>query len=84
MVCHKNYDPCNCNGNGIEFEIGEYVPMVISDLPVYDGALTVAPNTTAQTLQTAGHALAGDVTVLPIPFAEVPNDTGIGAVIGGV
>lgn len=58
--------------------------MVISDIPTYDGAFTVNPNTTVQTLQTAGHALGGNVVVNPIPFVEVPNDTGIGAVIGGV
>lgn len=82
--CHNNYNPCTCTGNGIDFEIGEYVPMVISDIPTYDGALTVNPNTTVQTLQTAGHAMGGNVVVNPIPFVEVPNDTGIGAVIGGV
>lgn len=51
----------------IAFGASEYVPMVPIPLPEYDGPYEVTPTSAAQTLPTAGLAMAADLTVAPIP-----------------
>ena len=54
----------------------EYIPMVVSDLPEYEGPYTATPAWDAQTLATAHRAMSEDLTVLEIQKLEAPNDAG--------
>jgi hypothetical protein len=49
----------------------------------YNGAYTVTPKTTAQTLETADKVMRADVDVKAIPTYEVSNDKGTTVYIGG-
>lgn len=49
----------------------------------YDGAYTVIPKTSAQTLETADKVMRADVDVKAIPTYEVSNDKGTTVYIGG-
>lgn len=46
------------------------------ELPKYSGETEVTPATTAQTLATAQKLMANDVTINPIPYYEVGNNSG--------
>lgn len=45
----------------------EYVPMVPTPLPEYEGPYEVTPTAVAQVLPTSGLAMTADLTVAPIP-----------------
>lgn len=45
-------------------------------LPWYDGAYTVIPKPTEQTLETRNKSMRDDVTVEQIPYSEVTNPSG--------
>lgn len=54
------------------------------ELPVYEGAFVVTPDTEDQTLATARTYLDADIRVEKIPYAEVTNNAGgMTATIGG-
>lgn len=46
------------------------------DIPVYKGAYTVVPNTSDQTLETAGMLMEQDTLIKEIPFSVVSNNVG--------
>ena len=72
-------DMCACN---IDFEVGEYARMVVTELPDYTGATTVTPSKQTQTLETANTAVHSDITVEAIPYDEVEAATPVISVNG--
>ena len=64
------------------FEVDEYAPMVITDLPTYEGAVSVVPGIEAQTLETANTAVRSNITIAAIPYSETPNQYGTTVTIG--
>lgn len=50
----------------------------------YEGEVTVTPTGVAQVLPTREKVLTDNVTIEAIPYAEVPNDTGITVYIGEI
>lgn len=52
---------------GIDYDIGEYLPVVYTDAPTYDGPYEVTPSNKAQALPTGGKAMSNDVIIGPIP-----------------
>lgn len=67
----------------IEYEIDEYAPMLVSDLPAYTGATTFTPSSESQTVATNGTAMHDDITVNAIPYTEQANQYGTTVEIGG-
>ena len=65
------------------FEVEDYAPMVMTDLPDYSGATTVTPSMDAQTLETANTALHDNITVEAIPYDEVEAATPVISVDSG-
>lgn len=51
----------------ITFSSDEYIRMVVSEWPDYDGPTEVTPSSSAQTLATSGTVLHADVVVAAIP-----------------
>ena len=51
----------------ITFGSDEYVRMVVTEYPDYDGPTEVTPSSSAQTLATSGTVLHADVVVAAIP-----------------
>lgn len=51
----------------VEWGAGEYIKVVAGDVPRYDGPYTVTPSAEAQTLDTSGMVMTGNLTVNPIP-----------------
>jgi hypothetical protein len=78
---HITLDPDTCVSN-IEFEIGEYSPMFLTDLPDYMGETTVTPSMETQTLETANKAVHDNVVVEAIPYDEVEAATPVITVDG--
>ena len=64
------------------FEVDEYAPMYITDLPMYEGAVTVVPTTEAQTLETENTAVRSNITIAAIPYTETANEYGTTVTIG--
>lgn len=46
------------------------------EYPVYDGDYEITPQVLEQVLETEGHVMIDDVTVLEIPLTEVSNPYG--------
>lgn len=60
------------------FGVSQYIPMVGSDAPEYEGDYEVVPLAYASTtLDTANKLLRQDVTVTEIPYQETSNESGI-------
>lgn len=51
----------------ISFSSDEYIRMVVTEWPDYDGPTEVTPSGAAQTLATSGTVLHADVVVAAIP-----------------
>lgn len=69
--------------NEIELSVDEY-RYVEEKIPEYTGVTNVIPATFEQTLATADLHVMNDITVEPIPYAEVSNlHGGYTAIIGG-
>lgn len=54
----------------------EYIPMVVSDLPEYEGAYTATPSWQEQTLATANRVMREDFEIEAIVKLEAPNESG--------
>lgn len=55
-----------------------------AELPVYDGAYSVTPAVSEQTLETAQTFVDADIRIEKIPYSEVSNNSGgMTATIGG-
>ncbi len=52
---------------GIEYDIGEYLPVVYTDAPTFGGPYEVTPTNQEQVLQTNGKVMSDDVIIGPIP-----------------
>lgn len=65
------------------FEVEDYAPMVMTDLPDYSGVTTVTPSMDVQTLETANTALHDNITVEAIPYDEVEAATPVISVDSG-
>lgn len=66
----------------IKFDVDEYVTMYETDLPTYSGAVDIMPSKTEQVIPTQYTALADDITVQAVPYAEIPNAYGTTVQIG--
>lgn len=60
----------------VEWGQTEYVRVIESEAPEYDGTYEVTPTDAAQTLQTAHRLLRQDVTVNGVPYFETGNESG--------
>lgn len=54
----------------------EYIAVVDSDAPEYDGPYEVTPTSQEQTLDTNGMLMRDDVTVHQVPYYETTNESG--------
>ena len=52
---------------GASWSSSEYVPMVTTELPDYEGPYEATPTRSTQVLSTSGRAMTQDFTVNPIP-----------------
>lgn len=55
---------------------GEIQTVNLSSLPLYKGEYAVTPKVSGQTMPTKGMAMLDDVTIHPIPFFNVSNNSG--------
>lgn len=53
--------------DAVRFSAAEYIPVRVSDAPAYEGPYEVSAAGWAQVLPTAGHVMAADLTIRPIP-----------------
>lgn len=60
----------------VEWGKSEYIPMVNSDAPDYEGTYEVTPTAQEQTLGTMNRLLRNDVTVHKVPYFETGNESG--------
>lgn len=68
---------------GVGFAHDEYIRYLTSDMPDYEGAYSVTPRFSSQTLATTNRVMRDDVTVHAINYTEAPNDCGVTVTIGG-
>lgn len=66
----------------VTFDVDEYVTMYDTELPTYAGAVDITPSNAAQTIPTKNTAMADNITVQAVPFAEIPNEYGTTVKIG--
>lgn len=59
--------------NHVEWGSREYVPIVVAELPDYEGSYVVTPRLVEQTLATKDTTMREDVRVLPVPDYRVTN-----------
>lgn len=60
----------------VEWGKTEYIPLVNSEAPDYEGTYEVTPTATEQTLGTMNRLLRRDVTVHKVPYFETSNESG--------
>lgn len=51
----------------IDYDVGEYLPVVYTDVPTFGGPYEVTPTNQEQVLQTNGKVMSNDVIIGPIP-----------------
>lgn len=76
VIGHEATDLDVLGGAVTEFTEDQYIPMIGTDAPEYEGAYEVTPAWERQTLETANTILRQDVEVNPIQKLEVPNEAG--------
>lgn len=62
--------------DAVEFGETEYIAIVESDMPDYDGAYEVTPTAAEQTMPTSNMVMRRDVTVHAVPYFETSNESG--------
>lgn len=60
----------------INIDFGEIHKVGNDDIPIYDGSYEVTPTLNDQSLATAGHLMAEDLMIEPIPIYVVSNNSG--------
>lgn len=55
------------DGQAVEFGEDEYIAVVSTEAPTYDGPYEAVPTGATQTFSTGGKVMASDFTVAPIP-----------------
>lgn len=72
----RSRDPVQLDVPGsapVEWGASEYMPVVSTDAPTYEGSYEVTPRLVAQTLATAHRLMVDDVTVTEIPSYRTSN-----------
>lgn len=60
----------------IEWGASEYIPVVATDAPEYEGPYEVTPMAVEQVLDTSRKMMREDVTVHEVPYHETTNESG--------
>lgn len=75
----RSRDPVTLDVPGsapVEWGASEYMPVVGTDAPDYDGPYEVTPTAEEQVLGTSRHLMREDVTVHEVPYHETTNESG--------
>lgn len=83
VIGHGPTDLDVLGGAVTEFTEDQYIPMIGTDAPEYEGAYEVDARFYEQVIPTANKLLRDDMTFHAINYTEAPNDTGITVTIGG-